>query len=102
MAWSTSDRRSRLPSEWHALRARVRRRAGGRCEWVAQDGSRCPSPGTDCDHIQPGDDHRMGNLQWLCAPHHKAKTARDNTRALAVRTQLRARPTESHPGRNTP
>lgn len=99
MAWHTSDRRTRLPDDWHATRARVRKRAGGRCEWVLPDGTRCPTPGTDCDHVTPGDDHGMGNLQWLCYPHHKVKTAHDNREAQDQRRALRPRPTDEHPGR---
>lgn len=101
MAWHTSDRRTRLPDDWHATRARVRKRAGGRCEWVLEDGTLCPSPGTDCDHVTPGDDHSMDNLQWLCHPHHQVKTTQDNQVAQALRTRLRPRPTDEHPGRIT-
>ena len=97
MAWHTSDRRARLPDDWHATRARVRKRA--RCECVLEGGTRCPSPGTDCDHVTHGDDHSLGNLQWLCYPHHKIKTQQDNARAQAQRQALRARPTDQHPGR---
>lgn len=102
MAWATSDRHARLPHDWPAIRARVRKRAGGQCEWVLDNGQRCPTPGTDCDHVIPNDDHSMGNLQWLCHPHHKIKTAQDNARAQAQRLALRTRPTQPHPGRRTP
>lgn len=102
MAWSTSDRRHRLPHDWPKLRAQTRKRADGRCEWVLDSGARCPTPGTDCDHVTPGDDHSLSNLQWLCYPHHKVKTQQDNAEAQAVRQALRARPTQPHPGRRTP
>ena len=102
MAWHTSDRRRRLPPDWHRIRAQVRKRAGGQCEWILPDGQRCPNPGTDADHITPGDDHTMGNLQWLCHPHHKTKTTQDNREAQSLRQALRPRPTEPHPGRRTP
>lgn len=102
MAWHTSDRRTRLPSNWPQLRRDTERRAGGRCEWVLPDGTRCTTRGTDCDHIIPGDDHSPANLQWLCGPHHQVKTAQDNRDALALRQALRPRPTDTHPGRRTP
>lgn len=102
MAWHTSDRRSRLPDDWPQLRSQVRKRAGNQCEWVLEGGRRCPTPGSDCDHVIPGDDHSMGNLQWLCYPHHKVKTTQDNARAQALRLALRVRPTPPHPGRRTP
>lgn len=102
MAWHTSDRRHRLPDNWPQLRAQTRKRAGDRCEWVLPDGTRCPTQGTDCDHVVPGDDHTPGNLQWLCYPHHKTKTQQDNAQALALRQALRPRPTPPHPGRRTP
>lgn len=102
MSWHTSDRHSRLPDDWPKLRAQVRKRAGNRCEWVLDDGTRCPTNGTDCDHVTPGDDHSLGNLQWLCHPHHKVKTNQDNARAKALRLALRARPTDQHPGRIAP
>lgn len=99
MAWRTSDRRTRLPHNWPAIRAQVRRRAGGRCEWALPDGTRCPTPGTDCDHRDRGDDHSLANLQWLCTPHHQVKTNQENQDALAERRALRPRPTDEHPGR---
>lgn len=102
MAWSTSDRRDRLPHDWPKLRAQTRKRAGGRCEWVLPEGRRCPTPGTDCDHVIPGDDHALTNLQWLCGPHHRVKTTQDNQAAQALRQALRTRPTDTHPGRRTP
>lgn len=93
VAWEGSNRRAELPPNWDELRAATRDRAGGRCQAV-DDGIRCPLPGTDCDHIKPGSDHCLANLQWLCATHHARKSAREG--ALA-RIPLR-RPAEPHPG----
>lgn len=70
-----APRKSRLPANWDALVAATRERAGGRCQGTWPDGSRCDSPGTDCDHIEAGDDHTR--LQWLCTWHHKAKTNKE-------------------------
>ncbi|MEU4221982.1 HNH endonuclease signature motif containing protein [Actinoplanes sp. NPDC026623] len=71
----------------------VRDRAGGQCEAVER-GMRCPAPGTDCDHVRPGNDHSYANLQWLCGPHHAVKSAREGAQA---RVPLH-RPPERHPG----
>lgn len=90
--WVGSDRSRRLPSDWSRRRASVKRRAGGRCE-VFEGGARCVMPGEECDHIQPGDDHSLSNLQWICVPHHRAKTSRE---AAAARPRMH-RPPEVHP-----
>lgn len=93
MPWSSSNRASRLPSDWPKRRAQTKKRAGGQCEAI-DNGTRCPAPGTDCDHIQRGDNHELRNLQWLCRPHHKRKTQAE---ALEARPS-RFRPPEQHPG----
>lgn len=98
MAWSTSDRRHRLPSDWPDLKARVKARARGRCEADRHD-PRCDGTGHDADHIQPGDDHTLENLQWLNTHCHRAKTARESAARNTAAAQLRKRPAESHPGR---
>lgn len=96
MPWSTSDRRQRLPKDWPKRRAAVRRRACGRCEGVSLHGeprwhdTDCDGIGTECDHVKRGDDHSLGNLQWLSTPCHKAKTKAEGP--------TRKRPTERHPG----
>lgn len=95
MAWETSDRRSRLPKDWHRRRAIAKREAGGQCQQIT-NGIRCPAPGTDCDHIDRLSGDEQWNLQWLCLPHHKAKTQAE-ARA-ARRAKPRGRPTETHPG----
>lgn len=92
VAWSSSDRRSRLPHDWPKLRAQVKRRARGRCE-AAVHVAECDRIGTDCDHITQGDDHSLANLQWLSRPCHDAKTRADN--GIARRLTL---PSEQHPG----
>ena len=96
MAWSSSDRASRLPPDWDERRAFVRARAGGRCEALLHDGTRCPAAGTECDHVEPGDDHRATNLQ--CSWHHKRKTQREAAAALAAERARNAPRKRKHPG----
>jgi len=88
--WAGSTRAHRLPGDWQSRRARVRRRAGDECQHHDPTGMRCPAPGNECDHINRGDDHSVGNLQWLCAAHHRAKTATEAGHAR--------RTPEPHPG----
>lgn len=98
MAWSTSDRRARLPANWPSLRRDVKRRANGICEWVS-NGTRCTRPGTDCDHTHQGDNHALTNLQWLCTEHHWAKTKQENAARNTNNAALKRKPNEQHPGR---
>jgi 5-methylcytosine-specific restriction endonuclease McrA len=98
MPWATSDRRSRLPRNWQQIRATVRARAHGKCEAEKHD-PRCDGIGTDCDHIIPGDDHRIEALMWLSAPCHTAKTAAETAARNTSQAALKLRPTEPHPGR---
>lgn len=98
MTWATSDRAARLPRDWAERREWVRARAGGRCEAVLRDGSRCGALGTDCDHVTRGDDHRVENLQWLCAWHHKRKTSREALAELAAVRASRQPRRRPHPG----
>lgn len=96
MAWSTSTRRASLPKDWHKRRARAKRNAGGICQQVT-DGIRCATVGTDCDHIVRGAGDDASNLQWLCKPHHDAKTHAEALVARAAQPQ-RLRPPQPHPG----
>lgn len=74
-----SGRRQRLPADWDERRDAVRVRAHGRCQALTHQ-PECSGLGTECDHITPGDNHALTNLQWLSTPCHKKKTA-DETRA---------------------
>lgn len=99
--WQGSDRRSRLPANWPALRKATFRRDGYRCTALDQDGDRCTERATDCDHIKPGDDHRQANLTSLCGPHHRVKSGREGAAAKAVqwkRNDKKFRRVEEHPG----
>jgi 5-methylcytosine-specific restriction protein A len=92
VSWSTSDRHDRLPSNWPALVAQVKRRAKGRCE-DKHHADGCDGRGTQVDHIVQGDDHSLANLQLLSGPCHDRKTRLDNGYRAAVKA-----PTERHPG----
>ena len=98
MAWSTSDRRSRLPADWQAIRRRVQVRAHGRCQ-AQVHAPGCDGRGTECDHIQPGDDHSLTNLQMLSHACHTAKTQAEAAARNRRDAALRKRPAETHPGR---
>ena len=98
MAFETSTRRARLPASWPELRAKTKARAKGRCEATIHD-PKCNGIGTDCDHVRPGDDHALENLQWLSRACHDAKTKTENAQANTDRAALRRRPQEPHPGR---
>ncbi|WP_443333421.1 HNH endonuclease [Streptomyces sp. MJM1172] len=74
VGWHSSNRRSELPPNWEAIRARVKRRDRGLCQGVLSEGALCGHPGTEVDHIRPGKDHSLGNLQLLCTWCHKQKT----------------------------
>lgn len=96
MAWEGSNRRQRLPANWKKIRQQVFRRDEYQCTWI-EDDERCMGPAEECDHIRPGDDHRLSNLRSLCKPHHGLKSAREGA---AARPKLapRIRPNERHPG----
>lgn len=100
--WAGSDRRGRLPDDWPQRVATVKARADGQCEWKLKGRNggrfRCPNPGTDCDHINRGDDHSYVNLQWLCERHHKIKTSEEGNTAKAAIKAQGTRPPERHPG----
>lgn len=86
-----SHRRERLPADWDERRDAVRARAHGRCQALTHHPD-CTGLGTECDHITPGDNHHLTNLQWLSTPCHKAKTAtetRQRNRARASRNTHR-------------
>lgn len=96
--WDTSTRASRLPKDWAKTRRRVKARAKGRCEATTHD-PRCNGVGSECDHIIPGDNHHISNLQWLNTYCHAAKTRRENSANNQRLAKLRRRPTETHPGK---
>lgn len=97
MAWEGSTRRQRLPKDWARIRRRIIRRDAGVCTWRYSDGRQCELPGTDVDHITPGDDHRDENLRLLCTWHHARKSSSEGGTAAATTRVRTARPTSTHP-----
>jgi hypothetical protein len=92
MTWpARSERRTQLPGNWRQLRVQALERDGYRCTWT-RGGRRCEERATDVDHIKPGNDHRLSNLQSLCHPHHQRKTVLEAAAARGVEIQ------ERHPG----
>ena len=91
--WGTSPRKSRLPSNWRAIRKQVIER-----DVVCQI---CyVRIAVIADHIEPmTDDHRLEALQGACEPCHRLKTAREAAAARAAAPRVnRFRESEPHPG----
>lgn len=102
--WANSDRRSRLPADWPAIRRRVLKRDGYRCTHT-DEGVRCSQPATDVDHIVRGDNHTESNLRSLCSGHHRTKSSSEGGAASAAsRREIRSRfrRVEPHPGELDP
>jgi 5-methylcytosine-specific restriction protein A len=76
--WATSTRSARLPRGWEKLRRFVLDR-DPICRICGNASS------TEVDHVVPGDDHRLSNLQGVCAPCHKSKTQGEAQRARSSR-----------------
>lgn len=97
MSWHTSTRATRLPPNWQTIRTHVITRAHGQCQ-ATTHAPHCNGHATDVDHITPGDNHNLNNLQALSRACHKQKTAQENTQNAKRRAQMRKKPTEKHPG----
>lgn len=65
---------------------------------MVEDGFRCYNTATDVDHISPGDDSSLSNLQGLCNPCHLKKTARETHAIRAALKKLGRLPEEPQPG----
>lgn len=92
--WAGSTRRDTLPPDW---RTRIRPAVIARdkvCQWRMSEGGKCGAPGNQVDHIGDRLDHRLENLQLLCAEHHNLKSSRQGN---AAKPRER-RPPEKHPG----
>lgn len=94
--WEGSTRRDELPANWYTeLRPFVLQRDEYRCRW-REGGTVCGHWANQVDHITPGSDHRVENLQALCEHHHRIKSSREGN---AARWKERTRrPPERHPG----
>lgn len=77
-AWAGSTRRSRLPPDWNRTRRRILRR-DPTCKVCTL------RPSTQVDHVERGDDHRDANLQGICDPCHRAKSASEGNAARGTR-----------------
>ena len=71
------------PSSRHVpvkIRDEVHARDGGRCTYVAKDGTRCgATSGPQIDHVKPfgrGGGHHAGNLRLLCGKHNRLEAER--------------------------
>lgn len=102
-----TDRKQTLPPDWEQRRQARQEIAGGRCEWEghpkypiesAQFVSRCPMPGTDCDHWGDRNDHEIAALRWLCDWHHKFKTQQESAAARAETRAKLKHPVQRNPG----
>lgn len=89
MPWESSDRKKRLPRDWHRVRAIVLKRDRNTCV-------KCGKPANQVDHINAGDDHSISNLQALCPDCHKAKSSEEGVKARQAK--YGKRPPEKHPG----
>jgi 5-methylcytosine-specific restriction protein A len=80
MAWSNESRHKRgYGSAWDKIRKLVLVRDKHLCQPCLR--SNKPTAGSQVDHITPkakGGTDDMDNLETICDPCHKAKTARDN------------------------
>lgn len=93
MAWSSSDRLSRLPADWQARRRRVLLRDRHACQVAG-----CPTRANQVDHIEHSGPDDDWNLQSLCEFHHNQKSAAEGHAARAKLRKLLRREPEVLPG----
>lgn len=72
--WAGSTRRKRLPPDWARRKATVLRRDRHTCQ-------PCGAPATQVDHIRPGDNNSLNNLQAICDACHRAKSSAEGNAA---------------------
>lgn len=91
--WRGSDRKSRLPSNWAQIRARILTRDPV-CKICGV------RPSTHCDHIEAKTDaHVDERLQGVCGPCHDQKSSKEGNDAQRASPRPgRKRPSEQHPG----
>lgn len=97
--WEGSKRGESVPHNWKAIRQLVMERDNGQCQELMLDGTKCPDPGTECDHIinvASGGTHSLDNLRMLCAWHHGKKSSAEGRAARKYLTEQK--PKEAHPG----
>jgi 5-methylcytosine-specific restriction protein A len=98
MAWSKESRQSRgYGASWSVARAQVIARDMGMCQPCKREGR--TTAGREVDHITPkaeadrlrwtqAQQDALVNLQCICGPCHKAKTAKDNGRTYRPKVQI--------------
>lgn len=92
MAWTSSSRRTQLPSNWSSeIVPRIRRRDRDHC----QNCGITERP--EVDHIGDPHDHSDTNLRVLCHWCHAQRTAQQAAQARGPAVTER-RPAERHPG----
>lgn len=91
MSWSSSARRTELPSNWDQLRREVLQDENYSCR-------RCGAFANQADHIGDRHNHSRDNLQPLCEPCHRKKTAREGKLARYRLAPIRGKRFEPHPG----
>ena len=100
-SWAGSNRRATLPRNWPAIRERILRRDGHRCQWRMAVGGKCGAHANQVDHIRDPHDHSDANLRALCQAHHDRKSsAEGNAAQRSIRSARapRTRRPEPHPG----
>lgn len=91
--WQGSDRKSRLPSNWQTIRAKVLAR-DPICKICNVRAS------SHCDHVKAKtDDHAEDRLQGVCATCHGLKSSAEGQAGKAANPPPgRKREPERHPG----
>lgn len=98
--WQGSDRRERLPADWHITQPRILERDRHQCRHVRSDtGRECGAHARQVDHRVPGDDHSDANLFAICDWHHAQKSGREGgTASGKARRAKRDEAKPQHPG----
>lgn len=88
MTWTTK-RRDELPPGWAKIRARIKRRDEGVCQWpLPYGGGICGAPGDGgVDHKVDPHYHEDDGLWLLCRRHHDRKTTSEATAGRAAAKQ---------------
>jgi 5-methylcytosine-specific restriction enzyme A len=72
--WASSNRKARLPGDWHKLRAAVLARDRHTCYL-------CGAYANRVDHVIAGDNHDPANLAAICLDCDKHKSGQEGGRA---------------------